>query len=241
MRYGIFSDVHSNLEALEAVLGAYSKERIDQYLLAGDVVGYCADPSECIKRIADISCITVAGNHDWATSDLFDPINLNEAAREAVLWTEAVISWEEIGYLKSLELVYESDAFSVVHGSLNSPGDFNYIRSEKDAAPTFHLMRSNICFIGHSHVDGIFQLQKNGISYARNHKVKLSPDVKYIVNVGSVGQPRDGDPRAAYAIYDDEKNVVEIKRVEYDIKAAQDKILKSGLPSELAYRLSAGK
>ncbi len=241
MRYGIFSDVHSNLEALEAVLDAYSKERIDQYLMAGDVVGYCADPSACIARIENMPCVTIAGNHDWAVSDLFDPIKLVETAREAVLWTEAVISWEEIGYLKSLELVYEKDEFSMVHGSLESPADFNYILSEKDAPPTFRLMRSRICFVGHSHVPGAFHLRNDGISYRRDHKIKLSSEGKYIINVGSVGQPRDKDPRAAYAVYDDLKSTVEIKRVEYDIKTAQDKILKAGLPSELAYRLSAGE
>ena len=240
MRYGIFSDVHSNLEALEAVLKAFSKEDVARYLSCGDVVGYGADPSKCIEIIEDLPCTTVGGNHDWAVSDLFDPINLNEAAREAVLWTEAVLSWEEIGDLKSLELVCEKDDFTLVHGSLNSPADFNYIFSDKDASPTFGLMRTQVCFIGHSHVAGVFQLQDGAIHYRREHKIKLSDGRKYIVNVGSVGQPRDYDPRAAYAVYDDKEKTVEIKRVEYDVEKAKGKILKAGLPSILAYRLSAG-
>lgn len=240
MRYGIFSDVHGNLEALTAVLHAFSAETIDRYVCAGDIVGYGADPSKCIGKIGALSCITVAGNHDWAVSDLFDPINLNEAAREAVLWTEGVLSWEEIGYLKSLELVVEEKTFAVVHGSLDSPADFNYILTVRDVRTTVKILKKPLCFIGHSHCPAVFQYAEGMIRFRREHKLKVSPDVKYVVNVGSVGQPRDGDPRAAYAVYDEEKRTVEIKRVAYDIKKAQEKILKAGLPSLLAYRLSTG-
>lgn len=240
MRYGIFSDIHGNLEAFEAVRAALSKESIDQYISPGDIVGYGADPSQCVSIIQELSCGVVAGNHDWAVGGLFDPLNLNEAAREAVLWTEAVLSWEEIGYLKSLELTIEQDSLLAVHGSLNSPADFSYIRNERDTQATFKLMDKPLCFIGHTHVPAIFQLTKEGVKRKKGHKVKVTGADKYIVNVGSVGQPRDGDPRASYAVYDDEKNTVEIKRVKYDIETAQDKILKTGLPDILAYRLSTG-
>jgi predicted phosphodiesterase len=240
MRYGIIADIHGNLEALEAVLHSLSKERIDQYLQVGDIVGYGADPSKCIKIVQKMPCVGVAGNHDWAVSDLFDPINFNEVAREAVLWTEAVLSWEEIGYLKSLDLVMEKETFTLVHGTLDSPGDFNYIFDERDARATFRLVRTPVCYIGHSHVAGIFQLSGGVIRHRRELKIKIGCDDNYIVNVGSVGQPRDGDPRASYVIYDDEQRAVEIRRVEYDIKRAQDKILKAGLPSVLANRLSVG-
>jgi len=241
MRYGIFSDVHGNLEAFEAVNSALSKESVDQHVFAGDIVGYGADPAKCIGMIEALSPIAVAGNHDWAVGGLFDPVKLNEAAREAVLWTEAVLSWEDMGYLKSLELVFEKDDFTVVHGSLRSPADFGYIFNERDAAPSFKLMRASLCFIGHTHVPGVFQLSGSGpVKQRKEHKIKISPGNKYIVNVGSVGQPRDGDPRASYAIYDDEALTVEIKRVEYDVKKAQEKLLEAGLPYTLAYRLSVG-
>ena len=241
MRYGIFSDVHGNLEAFEAVMGALSKESVDQYISPGDIVGYGADPSKCIGMMEGLSLVTVAGNHDWAIGGLFDPLNLKETAREAVLWTEAVLSWEEIGYLKSLELTIEKDDFALTHGSLESPADFSYIFNERDARPTFKLMRAPLCFIGHTHVPAIFHLPSSGgVKHRKEHKIKVCLKDKYIVNVGSVGQPRDGDPRASYAVYDDEKKTVEIKRVEYDVKKAQDKILNAGLPDTLAYRLSTG-
>jgi len=240
MRYGIFSDVHSNFEAFTAVLHAFSAEEIDQYVCVGDVVGYGADAAKCIEKIEGLSCFTVAGNHDWAVSDLYDPVNMNEAAREAVLWTEAVLSWEEIGYLKSLELVAEKETFTAVHGSLDSPADFNYILTERDVRATFRLLTRPVCFIGHTHCPAVFQYAEGAIRYRAEHRIKVSPDVRYVVNVGSVGQPRDGDPRAAYAVYDEERQTVEIKRVAYEIKKAQEKILKAGLPSLLAYRLSTG-
>ncbi len=240
MRYGIFSDIHGNLEALEAVLESFLKEKVDRCLHIGDIVGYGADPSKCIKAIEKLSCVGVAGNHDWAASDLYDPVNFNEAAREAVLWTEAVLSWEEIGFLKSLELVFAENDFTLVHGTLESPGDFNYMFDRRDARSSFTCMRTRLCFIGHTHVPGIFMSSKGVVTYSRVQMLTLAPLAKYIINVGSVGQPRDGNPRAAYAIYDDEKETVAIKRVEYDVKKAQDKILKAGLPSILAYRLSVG-
>jgi predicted phosphodiesterase len=240
MRYGIFSDIHSNLEALEAVLEAFAEEGVEQYVSVGDIVGYGADPSQCIAIVEGLPCLVVAGNHDWAVSDLHDPRNFNEAAREAVLWTEAVLTWEEIGYLKSLGLIVEQDALTLVHGSLDHPDDFNYILTARDSQPTFELMKTPLCLIGHSHIPAIFRLTEKGIKSLKEHRIKIGPADKYIVNVGSVGQPRDGDPRAAYAIYDDAKRTLEIKRVKYDIKKAQEKILNAGLPSVLAYRLSTG-
>lgn len=242
MRYGLISDIHGNLEAFKAVLGALSKESIDEYLSIGDVIGYGADPGACIKLVTSLKIkALIAGNHDWAVLGLTDIEYFNELAKAAVIWTKRVLSQKELDFLKSFRLVYEEGDYTLVHGTLGSPEKFYYILNSFDAYLTIKLMKTAICFVGHSHIPGIFYIADDKVSYIVGPKIKIEHDKKYIVNVGSIGQPRDLDPRASYAIYDDEDSTVEIKRVEYDIKTAQGKILKAGLPEKLAYRLSEGR
>lgn len=224
MRYGIFSDIHSNLEALEVVLDALKKEKVDKYFCVGDVVGYAANPKECIEIMRELDCPTVCGNHDWAVVDVIDYSNFNSYARAAVEWTKAELDDAEKGYLKNLPLTYEDEEITMVHGSLESPEEFEYIFDELTAFRTLNLCRTKICFIGHTH------------SPAEYFK-----GVKRLVNVGSVGQPRDGDPRASYCIYDLDKDTVEIKRVEYNIQKTMNKILAAELPKILAFRLAEGR
>jgi len=223
MRYGIFSDIHSNLEALEAVLEALKKEKVDRYLCAGDIVGYAADPGECLKIIKGLNCPTVCGNHDWAVADMFDCSAFNDAARAAVEWTKVNLSGPEKDYLKGLPLVYEEEKITMVHGSLVRPEAFEYVFGGEAAAKTIELCKTDICFIGHTHQP--FEYHKG---------------IKCLVNVGSVGQPRDGDPKAAYCVFDSESGQVRIKRVEYDVRSAMKKILAAGLPEYLAMRLAEG-
>jgi predicted phosphodiesterase len=240
MRYGIFADVHSNLEALEAVINAYKNEHIDHYLCAGDVIGYAADPGECIEKIKALSAISVAGNHDWAAVDLFSADYFNPLARQAVLWTRDNLGDDNKRFLKSLKLLYKSEHFVMVHGTLNNPGDFNYMNDGYMAEETFKLLDADICFLGHTHVAGVFVKDKNNrISYLKESDIK--EDNKYIVNVGSVGQPRDGNPKAAYCIYDTDRRKVKIKRIGYDIETAARRIIKAGLPRFLADRLAVGR
>ncbi len=241
MRYAIFSDIHSNLEALEAVFNAYRTESIDKYLCVGDVVGYAADPKECIKRIEDLAIVTVAGNHDWATVDLF-PLNyFNELAYEAIFWTSQSIDDNARYFLKSLKLIYKNKDLTLVHGTLDNPHDFNYMTDGYIAEETFRLMETNICFVGHSHVAGIFIKDKNErIIYHQEDNIDVKEDNRYIVNVGSVGQPRDGNPRAAYCIYDTDSRKLWIKRVSYDMNTARKKIVDAGLPKFLGDRLLVG-
>jgi len=243
MRYAVFSDIHSNLEALEAVLEAFSKERIDGYLCLGDIVGYGANPNECIQRVKGLEPLLVAGNHDWACMDKTNIIDyFNDAAKTAILWTKKILDEAGREYLNSLELVKSKDNVMLVHATLENPQEFGYIQTLGAAKRSLELLNStNVCFIGHSHAPIIF-LEDNGqIRYSFRKHIKIAPNVKYIINVGSVGQPRDGNPQSCYAVYDSDLGTVEIKRVKYNVKIAKRKIIAAGLPYFLAYRLDMGR
>lgn len=241
MRYGIFSDVHANLEALDSVLDAYNNESIDQYFCVGDIVGYSVNPVDCIDLVKSVISVSVAGNHDWASVDLVCLDYFNEFAREAVLWTNSRLDEGSRDFLKSLQLVYKNKDLTLVHGTLANPGEFNYMNNIGNATESFVLLDTKICFVGHSHVPGIFVQEKNKIRYLEEGFIEIKPDYKYIVNAGSVGQPRDGNPQAAYCVYDTEKKGVWIKRVSYDVGTARDKIVEAGLPELLGDRLLAGR
>lgn len=238
----MISDIHGNLEAFHAVLEALSKDNIDKYLCIGDVIGYGADPGACISLVKSIKpAALVAGNHEWGVLGLVDLKDFTEIAKEAVIWAMGVLSQDELGYLKSFKLVFEEKYFTLVHGALEAPEKFYYIFNASDAYQSMKSMKTNLCFVGHTHIPGIFYSDESGILYTQEPKIKIERDRKYIINAGAVGQPRDGDPRASYAIYDDETGAVEIRRVTYDIKTAEEKILKAGLPKRLAYRLQEGR
>ena len=243
MRYGIFSDVHGNLEALETVLSLFEKEGVEEYLCAGDIVGYGAEPRECIAKIRSLGVKGVGGNHDWACVGMFPVEDFNPFAREAILWTRNVLGAEEFSFLKSLRDICTFGDITLVHGSLDSPEEFRYIFDVESAIPTLELLQTRVCFVGHSHLPMIISRSAEG-TIAHHHdggKVKMEKDHRYLVNVGSVGQPRDGDPRAACAIFDSDTSFVAIKRVPYDIVSAQKKIIQAGLPPFLAARLSEGR
>ncbi|MFH1245043.1 MAG: metallophosphoesterase family protein [Candidatus Omnitrophota bacterium] len=241
MRWAIISDIHSNYEALTAVLSALSKERIDQYLCTGDIVGYGAEPDRCIAEIRKLNPVIVAGNHDWAGVGLFEETSFTDNATSAIVWTREHLNEDSRQFLKSLVLVYEGSGITLVHSSLHQPEKFDYIFTLFSAEKTFHLLKTKICFIGHSHAPLIFINKGKKCSVHFQSHMKLEKECAYIVNVGSVGQPRDGDPRAAYAVYDSERDSIEIKRVDYDIPQAQEKIIQAGLPEILARRLAVGK
>lgn len=242
MRYAVISDIHGNLEAFQAVLADIKDKKIGAYLCIGDVVGYGANPKESIGLLKSLKCsLTIAGNHDWAVAGLTDLEYFNEYAKEAIIWTKRVLNQEELDYLKSFHLLYEGENFSLVHGSLKNPQRFDYILNKAGACSAIALMRTLLCFVGHSHVAEIYYSDKDKIFHTRGPNIKIGSNKKYIVNVGSIGQPRDGDPRASYAIYDEDGQTVEIKRVPYDVKAAKEKIIDAGLPGILAARLSEGR
>lgn len=242
MRYGIFADIHSNLEAFEAVIESYQKEKIDAYFCAGDIVGYGANPSECIAKVKEMKAVCVAGNHDWASAEKISTDKFNDDAKEAINWTSAQMNDQEKEFLKRQMLVDHQKDFIFVHGTLNNPEEFNYLVDFYQLAHNLALMDRAICFVGHSHVPRIFIERAQG--EVKEHKefvVNVESKCRYVVNVGSVGQPRDGNPQASYCIFDSTKKTIEIKRIAYDIKAATDKILKAGLPSKCASRLNLGR
>lgn len=241
MRYGIFADVHSNLTAFEAVLDVLTKSNIDKFLFLGDIVGYGAQPSECIRLLRELDVTCVAGNHDRAVVDLCDINRFNKSAEKAIIWTKNHIFDAEKLFLFGLRLSEENKVFHLVHGTLDPPEEFDYMSYKYQAMKTFYAMRRKICFVGHSHVQGVFIEEKEDIKYEIASFLSLEQDKRYIVNVGSVGQPRDGDARACSCIYDEGAATIEIKRVAYDIAKAQQGILDAGLPRDLADRLLMGK
>jgi predicted phosphodiesterase len=241
MRYAIISDIHGNLEALQAVLRECSLARAQALLCTGDIVGYGANPKECLAIIRQFKIIAVAGNHDWAVGGRLDFSHFTDDGRAAVEWTRGQISMEDIAYLNGLELSVKNKDCILVHSSLYEPGQFIYVTSLSKAAPSFPLMDIPVCFIGHTHVPGVF-VEVGGKNYCLDHSsIEVEPGYKYIVNVGSVGQPRDGNPMASFCIYDTQFKTIELRRVPYTIQEAQRKILEAGLPRTLATRLAVGR
>lgn len=250
MKYGIISDIHSNLEALKEVIKVCKEEAVERYLCVGDIVGYAANPSECLKIARDLGGVIVAGNHDWGVSGKFSLEYFTPLAKEAVVWTMARLSPEEIGFLGELPLAHREENFTLVHGTLYDPEDFYYLDDSLKALSTFAVLDGEICFVGHTHKPRIF-IEESGhlvlgdlfSSWLDGIPLELRAidSRKYIINIGSVGQPRDGDNRASFVIYDTEAKTVALKRIAYDFKATQDKILRERLPKFLATRLSEGK
>jgi predicted phosphodiesterase len=240
MVYLILSDIHGNLEAFRAVVDSFPDTAEKRVVCAGDTVGYGANPNECVHLIMSLGAENVLGNHDAAVLGTADIEHFNEYAAQAVLWTRDAIGSKEAEYLKGLPLVSETGPFTVAHGTLHDPEEFLYMMSGADAMRTFEIMRTQVCFVGHSHVPGIFILRGGKIYESSKKKVKLEDGVSYVVNAGSIGQPRDGDERACYCVYDTDKGEIEFRRVDYDLKSAHDAIIRAGLPRMLAERLLTG-
>jgi len=241
MRYGILGDIHGNIEALTAVLDACREEGVRRYFCIGDIVGYGANPKECIETLKELKIVSVAGNHDWAVSGNLSPVNFNSVAKESVTWTKKQLTKEHLDFLKDLELVFYHDDFILVHGTLHKPRSFTYLFDINTAPDTFYLMDRNVCFIGHTHVPQILVKRGEEMTYEDTVTVEEDEQSKYIVNVGSVGQPRDGSPLSSYCIYDPDLHRIQIKRVSYDVLSAQKRIIEEGLPEILSKRLAVGQ
>lgn len=242
MKYAILSDVHSNLEAFQAVLKDLSQEKVDQVFFLGDSVGYGADPNPCIELLLGLTPMVVAGNHDWATVGLTAYSHFNPVAKAAIEWTirELIINHQE--FLKNLPLMHKHHNLTLVHATPCDPGAWDYMSSPQEVITSFQSHDQQICFIGHSHIPVAFEQNEEGkISVLPVTTLILSDFHRYIINVGSVGQPRDGDPRAAYGIYSTDDSRFILKRIPYDIERAQKKIIEAGLPHFLALRLASGR
>jgi diadenosine tetraphosphatase ApaH/serine/threonine PP2A family protein phosphatase len=242
MRYGIFSDVHSNLEALESVLQAYSSEHIDGFFCVGDIVGYGANPVECINRVRALPAVTIAGNHDWAAAGVINVTAFNPLAQKAVAWTADQLDSNDVQFLEELRLEYQEDPVTLVHASLDSPAVFNYLADTTPASESFALMKTQLCFVGHTHGVAVYAQKQNGAVLDETARAfTIEKDTRYIVNIGSVGQPRDGDSKAAYCIFDSDTGTIEIKRVAYDKETARTRIIDAGLPAFFGDRLLSGR
>lgn len=242
MRYAILADIHSNLAAFQAVLQHLEQSGgAEELWCLGDIVGYGPEPEECLALLHQHRHLCVAGNHDWAAIGLVDISDFNPEAAAACLWTGKQLGAKAVAYLKGLSLRLERDDFTLVHGSPRYP-IWEYLLSEDAATENLSYFQSRYCLVGHSHVPLLFEEAPKGRCRLRPLPAELIlAQSRLILNPGGVGQPRDGNPLASYALYDSEQKKVWLFRVSYDIEATQKKMLALGLPRRLALRLSYGR
>jgi predicted phosphodiesterase len=240
MRFAIFGDIHANLEGLQAVLSDAEKSECTHYVCLGDVVGYNANPHECVEIIREMEIPVVKGNHDEQASIDDDLDGFNPLAEEAINWTRQNLTDEDKKWLRDLRMVRQVRDFTIVHATLDTPGKWGYVFNQLDAGASFNYQHTGVCFYGHTHAPRAY-IRDSGVRSVPLEKLRIEQGKKYFINVGSVGQPRDGDWRSSYCIYHVDKQLVELRRLEYDIYTAQDKIVEAGLPQRLADRLAMGK
>ncbi|MBN2381100.1 metallophosphoesterase family protein [candidate division WOR-3 bacterium] len=243
MKIAVLSDVHSNIDALEAVVQDAKSWKAELFLVAGDIVGYGACPDQCIDLLKKLEAGCIAGNHDWGVIEKTPIDYFNSAARKAILWTREKMTDTSRAYLEALPLTMQEAEISLAHGDFLSPESWAYVFTLPKAAEEFSGFNTAIGIIGHSHVPFIIRAvdKESWPEEIKESTVTFQPTERYLVNVGSVGQPRDYDPRACYLRIDSDIKQLSLERVEYDIKAAQRRILDAGLPSSLAARLSVGQ
>lgn len=240
MRYAIIADIHANLEAFNTVLADAKAMNCTHYACLGDVVGYGANPKECLDIVRSMGMPCVKGNHDEYCSSANDLEGFNPHAQEAITWTRNQLTEDDLKWLRDLRYIRLVASFSIVHATLDGPQRWGYVFDKLAAAASFTYQNTSVCFFGHTHVPVAFVRDAvvRGGTYS---KFKTEPGKKYFVNVGSVGQPRDGNPKASYVVYDLDEGSIEIRRLDYDIGTTQRKILEAGLPPRLAHRLAEGK
>jgi predicted phosphodiesterase len=239
-RVGIFSDIHGNLPALEAVLEAMENEDCDYMVCCGDVVGYGAFPNECCEVLRERGIPTIVGNHDHAALGKTDISYFNEIAKHAIKWTRKELSEDNTQWLDELEYTLDYNNLYFVHASPESPHEWKYVLTMGEARLNFRHFEEKACFIGHSHQPFIIESHHNNLFCSTRPEIDIKEERRYLINVGSVGQPRDRNYRACYTICDLEREKIEIKRVDYDLQRARDAIKSQNLPHQLAERLAAG-
>jgi predicted phosphodiesterase len=252
-KVAVISDIHGNLPALEATLGAIRAERIREILCLGDVVGYGADPGPCLERVWDACTVLVRGNHEDALLEPAVARSFNPVARFAIEWTRRTLGWDHLGMVKAMRSMFEGgDRLTLVHDSPVPMAGGGYLYDARSAAIAFRGFDSRICIVGHTHIPAVFTAPAGSSRDAvdpsdidsfdpiEGEPWALPRDRRAIVNPGSVGQPRDGDPRASFAVLDLERGTFGIRRVEYDIARAQADLRRVGLPSPLVDRLAVG-
>lgn len=243
-KFAILGDIHANLPALRVVLEDARSQSATDFICVGDVVGYNASPGECVDLVRSLNCVTVQGNHDHYCATDESLADFHPLAASVVEWTRRQLSSDQADWLRSLEYkkIIPGALFAIVHSTFDMPSHWGYVFDAIDAESHFVYQMTPLCFHGHTHVPVVFE--KKGQAEA----TRMAPTTfqvpfgrKYFVNVGSVGQPRDGDPRASYVLYDTKTRTVEFRRLEYDLAETQALIRAAGLPERLATRLEVGR
>lgn len=242
MKLALISDIHANLEALTAVLAHCDEEGAERIICLGDVIGYGANPVECLDLVAQRCEVTLMGNHEYAALGLVSTQSYNEVARATTEWTREMLDQSLLESLADLPLDYEDGSLYFVHASPFEPDRWHYIVSPESALLGFQHFDRHLCFLGHSHVPMVFEENPSGLPYCYPaESFVIKKEKRYLVNVGSVGQPRDNDPRASYAIVDTDAQEVLFHRVAYDISLTQQRMAQAELPEPLISRLAVGR
>ena len=240
MRIAVLSDIHGNLEALEAVLEDAERAGAGAIYSLGDIVGYGPSPVRCIEIVRSRAAISLIGNHDAAVAGLETLEWFNEYARRAVEWTRGRLDAGQIDYLGSLLHIHRGPDLLLAHASPVEPERWHYIHGLADLGEPFALFAERLCFVGHTHRPGIYAVGRRREAERCGSRRQLGKGLRHLVNAGSVGQPRDGDPRAAYALFDEERETVQLRRVPYEVARTQQRMRAAGLPPFLIERLAAG-
>ncbi|MBI4431593.1 MAG: metallophosphoesterase family protein [Candidatus Omnitrophica bacterium] len=241
MRTALISDIHANLEALETALANIRTRGIDTIFCLGDIINYGANPNECLSLTRRVSKAIIRGNHESALVSDKVAATFNPYARRAILWTRDQLDAEDRRILSSLPLIHIEKEWMMVHGTLEAPEEFEYLYDPADALRNFPYMSAPVCFYGHTHVPMLFSQKGRRALHLTAGKYPLEREDRYLINVGSIGQPRDHDPRLAYLVYDADEFSVELVRLNYDFKTTAAKIREAGLPIFLADRLGYGQ
>ncbi len=240
MKYAIIADIHANLEAFQVVLEDAKQNECTHYACLGDVVGYNANPKECLDIVREMKMPCVKGNHDEYCSGENDLEGFNPHATAAIHWTRDQLTEDDRAWLRDLRYFRLVANFSIVHATLDGPERWGYVFNKLEASASFTYQNTRVCFFGHTHVPVAF-VRDSAVRGGTYSKFRVEPGKKYFVNVGSVGQSRDGVPKATYVIYDMDLGTIELRRLDYDMETTMRKIREAGLPERLAERLPLGK
>jgi predicted phosphodiesterase len=242
MKYGIFSDIHSNFEALETVLTYLYSEKCGAFICGGDIIGYGAEPERCLNTVKSITDIIVKGNHEAGYLDDGVMSGFSLRAKKSIFWQRETLSDDARMFITAIPMRCRAGGLDIVHASPCKPELFKYVISLNDYMENFGHFERQICLIGHTHLPGAveFDEKSGGFSALKETAFKIKSGKRYLINDGSVGQPRDGDNRACCCTYDEESGVFKFERLEYNIQSSAEKIIKAGLPEELAERLKYG-
>ena len=240
MKYAIIADIHGNIDALQVALEDIRAQNATHIVCLGDVVGYNARPRECLQIVRDMGIPCVKGNHDEYCSSDEHLEGFNPHAADAVHWTRNQLTDDDKKWLRELKYSRMAANFTMVHSTLDAPERWGYVFDKLAAAASFPYQTTQMCFFGHTHVPVAF-MRDTVVRGGTYSKFKIDPAKKYFINVGAIGQPRDNNPKSAYVLFDMDAGTIELRRLEYDIAAAQAKIREAGLPERLAERLAYGR